>query len=212
MSFGNARSNFPVLIRWFVAAGLAVVIPLPVHGAVHLWSLNEIYSNNTGTLQFIELRDTSGGQNFVGLQQIQVTNGVSTNTFTIPNVTLPGSTFNHNLLFGTAGIQAAGGPAPDFIIPTSFLFTGGGTITFFGQNSGPYTALPLDGILSRTWTGGNASNTPTNFSGQSGFVNGVPEPSTLILTPLAAGVLGAYAWMSRRRKAVAIVAAEQPTA
>lgn len=182
-------------------------VNVPSAGAAfHLWAITEVYSNNSGTLQFIELRDTFGGQGFVNNQQVRVSNigNTQTNTFTITTGTLPGSTLNHSLLFGTAGVQAAGGPAPDYIIPDNFLFTTGGTINFFGLNSGPYTALPIDGILSRTWTGGDAVNTPTNFPGQTGFVNGVPEPSTLLLSSCAAGLFGLYRRRSRHRPFAAV--------
>lgn len=202
------RSSSPrVLIVWAAAAFAAAAISSPARAAFHLWSIQEVYTNSSGTLQFIELADGpsdpfGGGQNFVGGQTISVTNGTTTNSFTLPPGTLAGSTFNHTLLFGTAGVQAAGGPAPDYIIPNSFLFSSGGTINFFGANSGPYSALPTDGLLSRDWVGGNNSpNSPMNYAGQSGMVIGVPEPSTMLLTPLAVALGGLYRWRSRRRPA-----------
>ena len=176
----------------------ATVASLPhAQAAFHLWSIHEIYSDSSGHLQFIELTDPFGGQNFVGSQQIQVMNigGSITHTFTLSSTTLPGSTFNHSLLFGTAGLQAAGGPTPDYIIPDSFLFTAGGTISFFGANSGAYSALPTDGVNSRTWGDGNAANSPMNYNGQTGFVV-VPEPGALALLGL-----GCFAALFRRRDA-----------
>jgi hypothetical protein len=102
------------------------------------------------------------------------------------------------LLFGTAGIQAAGGPAPDYIIPNGFLFSAGGSISFFGQNSGTYTALPTDGMLARLWDAGNVANSATNYSGQTGSV-AVPEPTTMALSCLGAGIGVALRRYSRRR-------------
>ena len=171
----------------------------PTKAAFHLWQLQELYSDSTGSLQFIELFTTSNNQQFVAGQQIQVSNigGTLTNTFTIPT-NLPSSSTNKSFLLGTAGLQAAGGPTPDYIIPKSFLFTGGGSIAFFGANSGAYTALPTNGTASRIWGGStnNATNSPTNFAGQIGTV--VPEPNSLYLAALA--VVG-FCCMSRRRKA-----------
>jgi hypothetical protein len=97
------------------------------------------------------------------------------------------------MLLGTAGLQAAGGPVPDYIIPNNFLFAAGGSISFFNA-SGPYTALPTDGVNSRTWGNGNALNSPQNYAGQIGFVN-IPEPAFVSL--LAGGMLLA---LFRRRK------------
>lgn len=182
--------------RWHsVLAGAAILAAASnTQAAFHLWNIREIYSNNSGTLQFIEMFTASSSQQFVGGQQIQVTSGATTHIFTLPQ-NLPGDTLNHAMLFGTAGLQAAGAPTPNFIIPDGFLFTGGGTITFFGANGGAYTALPTDGVNSRTWGGGNAVNSPQNFAGQVGFVN-VPEPTL----PAMLGCIGAaLLFMARKR-------------
>ncbi len=173
-SLGRNFACWVVLIAVTMFTGQA-------RAAFHLWSITEIYSNSSGTLQFIELTDSSGGQNLVGGQQIQVHNlgNTLTNTFTLGSGSLSGSTAGHSLLFATAGAQAAGAPAADYILPNGFLFQAGGSITFFGLNGGGYTSLPIDGIMSRTWTGGNAVNSPRNFAGQTGTI--VPGPATLAL-------------------------------
>ncbi|MDB5333904.1 MAG: hypothetical protein JWP03_5055 [Phycisphaerales bacterium] len=180
-----------------IAFALALLAPTPARAAFHLWKIDEVYTNSTGSLQFIELTDTFGGSNFVNGQSIQVSNvgNTLTNIFTIPGSSLPGSTLNHTLLFGTSGIQAAGGPTPDYIIPNNFLFTGGGSISFFGLNSGPYSSLPTDGILSRSFaTGTNATNTPENFAGTTSTIS--PEPATFTVL-FAIGGIG----LLRRRAA-----------
>lgn len=176
--------------------------------AQHFWAITELYSNNSGSLQFIEMFTSFGGQNvFTGFQfQVQVSGAGPTHTFNVPQVNLPGDTTNKFLLFGTAGVAAAGGPTPDYILPDNFLYTGGGSITFFGANSGPYTSLPLDGLMSRDFaTGTNfPMNTATNYGLNgpvfTGTVNGVPEPTTMILTPIALGMFGVYRRLSRRNQ------------
>jgi hypothetical protein len=175
----------------------------PAQAAFHLWSLQQIYTNNTGTLQFIELSTQFSGQPFVGGQQIQVSNtgATQTHTFTIPsNLPFSPDTANRTFLIGTAGLHAAGGPAPDYpTLPNNFLFSGGGTISFFGANSGPYNALPTDGTLSRTFVGGgNAVNSPKNFAGQVGRVV-IPEPGTFAL--LAIGAVSSLVCLFMRRRA-----------
>ena len=180
-----------------IATGLFAVLMLtsPAQAGFHLWTLREVYTDVSGSLQFIEMVDNSGGQNFVGGHTITVQNigATQTHTFTVPsNVS---SSAGNALLFGTAGVQAAGGPVPNFIIPNNFLFAAGGTISFFGANSGAYAALPTDGSLSRTWTGGNAVNSPQNLAGQTGTIV-VPEPATWTL--LGAG-LTCLTFVMRRR-------------
>jgi serralysin len=189
------------IVRRHITCGLALFVGLGfvsrAQAAFHLWGITEIYSNSSGTLQFIEMVDNFGGQNFVGGLNINVSNvGNSvTHTFPLPNVTLEGNTFGQYLLFGTAGLDAAGGPTPDYIIPDGFLFTAGGSISFFGLNSGAYTALPTDGTLSRTWQDGNAPNSPQNYAGQTGTV--VPEPATITLA--AIGGICVSCFLRRRR-------------
>jgi len=190
-------------VCWAAVFCASTMITSPARGAFHLWSLQELYSNASGTLQFIELVDQGvGGQEFVQNTTISVTNvgGTMTHMFTFPT-NLPGNSFEKTFIIGTSGIQAAGGPVPDFVVPNGFLFTGGGSISYF-QASGPYTALPLDGLMCRDFPSGtnNATNSPVNFAGQTGVVNGVPEPTALVLTSIGAGIFGVYRRLSPRKQ------------
>jgi len=188
------------LVRCAVVGVAAAAMATPAQAAFHLWNIREIYSNASGSLQFIEFFCPVGGQNFVGGQEITVTptGGGTPHTFNIQG-NLSGDTANHAFLIATAAADAAGAPTPDFVLPANFLFQGGGTISFFGANSGSYTALPTDGVMSRTWGDGNAVNTPQNFAGQIGVVVAVPEPATWALFGL--GAIG-FGWLLRRRSSV----------
>ncbi len=203
MAFHSGRGSMRVTQPFSVVAALVALLAVgstPAHAAFHLWNLNQVYTNSSGTVQYIELRDTNGGQNSVGGNQIQVTNmaGTQTHTFMLPAGVLSGNTLNHDLLFATVGAQAAGAPAPDFTLPDNFLFSGGGTISFFGANSGSYAALPVDGTHARDWTAGtDVANSPTNYAGQSSVI-AAPEPVTLGL--LALGGLGVLRRRDSRRR------------
>jgi hypothetical protein len=179
----------------FVLAATAMIVT-PAQAAFHLWSVRELYSNNSGTVQYIEMFDGFGGQPFIGGMQIVVSDvgNTTTHTYNVPGNTPDFNTFGHALLFGTAGVQGAGGPLPDFILPNGFLFTGGGTINFFGLNSGGFGALPTGGFLSYSYPDGTlAGNSPENYAGQIGQI---PEPTTAAL--FGAGALGLLSIRRRR--------------
>jgi len=188
-----------VLQRSAALVLICCLIASPVQAAFHLWTVREIYSDVSGDLQFIELFTSDNFQEFVGGQTISVRNvgNTMTHSFTLPN-NVPGGTANHALLLATSGIDAAGGPTPDFTLPSDFLFPAGGTITFFGTPAQvAYAALPIDGLRSRNADGSdNLMNSPINFAGQSGLVM-VPEPSTFTL--LGLGAISLLCAFRRRR-------------
>jgi len=163
--------------------GLTLMLPSESRASAHLWNIREVYTDATGTNQFIEFFTSSGNQQFVGGRQIRIVNvgNTMTNVFTIPS-NLPGDSANKAFLIGTVGITNFGAPRPDYIIPSNFVFPEGGTITFFGLNSGSYTALPTDGTMSRTWGDGNAVNSPQNFAGQTGTISFPNTPPSVSIT------------------------------
>src|SRR4051794_12703729 len=116
-----------------VFAGAAMGAAQQAQAGFHLWSLSEVYSNSSGTVQFIELRDdTFGGQQFVNGTTLDLSNiGASLTNHLTFNHDLAGNSFGHTFLIGTAGLTAAGGPAPDFFMPDGFLFNAGGSISYF---------------------------------------------------------------------------------
>lgn len=197
MSLVSSRFARRLAFSTALVVGSLAIAPR-AHAAFHLWNIHELYTNSSGTLQFIELSTSFGGMNFVGGQQIQITSGGQTHTFTIPNdLNTSADTTNKTFLIGTAGLHAAGGPTPDFIMPAGFLFSGGGTINFFGANSGPYTALPTDGTMARNFGDGNVTNSAQNFAGQLGQVV-VPEPAGLAL--LLFGAVSCLIYLALRRR------------
>lgn len=207
MLSGKSLSALRGSIVWVAVFCVTTMFASPARAAFHLWNIQEVYSNSSGTLQFIEMIGLANGQNplntFGGTMTSANIGNTMSNVFNPMNDLPSSNTLNRTFLIGTAGIQAAGGPAPDYFVPNGFLFSAGGSITSnFAQNGGAFTALPIDGTMSRIWNGGNnVINSPMNFAGQSGVVVGVPEPTTMILTPLAVSMYGLYHRLSRRRKA-----------
>src|SRR5438045_4074945 len=121
MISGKSFSN----VRWLiVSTALLFAAAAPAKAAFHFWNIQEVYTNSSGSLQFIEFTALAGGQQSVINQQIFCTNlsNTQTNTFTI-TANLPGDSAGHTFLIGTAGIHAAGGPTPDYAtLPSNFFF------------------------------------------------------------------------------------------
>jgi Ca2+-binding RTX toxin-like protein len=158
----------------------------------HLYNIDEIYSNASGTVQFIELFTGSGSQNFFDGHQITVT-GSSTHTFTFDhNLDTMQSTANTHVLIATQGFADLGIVTPDFIVPNGFLFNGG-TIAF-GPDTIPvpdtvmYSGLMSHGTHSITRTGVDQVATPTNFAGQQGEI---PNHAPVLNALLVDQVIGA---------------------
>ena len=167
--------------------------------ANHLWDISEIFSNSSGTVQFIELHDDFSFEGFFNGLQLLSSNSAATqtNTFTFPaDLPDPINTSNKYVLIATAGFTAApGSVTPDYILtmPSNFLFTGGGSITYTGSfDSISYASMPTDGTMSltrnlTTHVVTTAVNSPTNFTGASGSV---PEPAVGGALLLVATLIG----------------------
>ncbi len=152
------------------------------HATFHLWQINEIFSNEDGTIQFVELFTSFDNQQFTSGLDIVASQDANINTFTFPANT-PAPTGGHHLLLATSGFASLPeAPTPDFIIPDGFLFTPNGTVNFIGADSVSYNSLPTDGVLSLAGDGVTTStNSPTNYAGDSGSVETpmggpIPEP------------------------------------
>ncbi|HUQ28280.1 MAG TPA: hypothetical protein VM051_06790 [Usitatibacter sp.] len=165
---------------------LFAALALPANATFHLWYVNEIYSNADGSVQFIEMKAASSGQQFIKNHTIRSTSGSQTHTYTFPN-DLPGDSAEGSesggygygyggemiyktFLIATQGFTSASSVTPDFVVPNGFLFPAGGTIVFAeGADTLSHGPLPSDG---RALTRDRAPvvPSPVNFAGVSGTV------------------------------------------
>ncbi len=157
-------------------AGLfAMALALPAGAAFHLFTINEVFSNASGTVQYVELTALAGGQQFTSGHTLVSTDGVTTRTYNLAT-NLPGDTSGRKMLFGTAGVQAMFGVAPDYVIPDGFLHIGAATINW-GEFSDVWNhpAIPTNGMaLNRS--GSQSTPSPQNFAGGSGTPPPPPPP------------------------------------
>ena len=169
----------------------------------HTFRINEVYSNASGTVQFIEFKEVFGfpGQNFVTFAPDVRS---SSHTFVFPSDLPSFDTANKSFLLATDGYAAIpGAPPRDYPLPANFFSPAGDTLQY--GSTGPdgivdlttFGPMPANSVqsLNRVGTSGNtftaATNSPTDFAGTSGTI---PEPS--------AGVVLLMVWLGaagRRR-------------
>ena len=134
----------------------------------HLVQVNEIYSNADGTVQFVELKVTSDGQNFFAGHPLTST-GSAAKSFNVTTNLSSSTTANKTVLFATQGFASLGIVTPDYIIPAGFLTAAGGSVSWAGVDTVIYTALPTNNqSVNRSGVAQTAS--PTNFAGATGTI------------------------------------------
>jgi hypothetical protein len=195
-----------------LAIALVSAAAAPALATFHLWQIDEVYSNSDGTVQFVELSTTFGGQEFVSAHAITATQGALTHTFTLLT-DLPSDSTNKKFLIATAGFAALGVVTPDYVVPNNFLFIPNGSVNWAGVDTVAYGALPNDGVHSIDRNGVVGVASPTNFAGVTGTLpapgpgpGGPPGSATAIptlsdwaLLVLALAMLG----LAIRRRAAA---------
>ena len=177
-------------IRKLEAGALALCLFMlgapPARAASHLWRFNELFSNADGTVQFIEMQECCGSTEEVFLQSKWIIARHANHKYTFRS-NLTGNTANKYLLLATQGFaDLPGAPAPDAIIPSGFLPVAGDTLDYWQYPDATriYGALPLDGVTALLVGPGPdgisgtdddiyqpATNSPTNYAGQSGSIN-----------------------------------------
>jgi hypothetical protein len=152
-----------------VAAG--VIVPAPCHATHHLWRLTQVFSNASGTVQFVQLNNNTTDTTETQVAGFTLTTS-SGHTFTF-GANLSGSTANKWILLATSGFASVpGGVTPDYVIPADFLPTGGGSLTYAGgTDTWSFGAVPTDGVHSLMRDGTTPTNSVINFAGQTGSVN-----------------------------------------
>jgi hypothetical protein len=154
------------MTRFFPRLATLLFLPflsLPGWGAFHFFTINEVYSNPSGTVQYVELTALAGGQQFTAGHTLVSTSG-TTRTYNI-TTNLPGDTSGRKMLFGTAGVQAAFGVAPDYVIPDGFLHTTTGSINWGeGSDIWNHPDIPTAG-LAYNRDGSTSTPSPQNFAG-----------------------------------------------
>jgi hypothetical protein len=184
---------------------LATVVGLTIAATAqaghHLWDFTEIFSNASGTIQYVELFTAENNEQGVGPFTVTAS-GHTMNFVTNLSTALTANTW---ILCATpkfAGLPGA--ITPDYILPVeSFFSTGGGTLNYAsGADIWNYGAVPTNGELALQRNGSSASNSPRNFAGGSGHVNltAVPVAGSWTMVLLVGGLLLVASGLLVRRR------------
>jgi hypothetical protein len=147
------------------------------NASFHLWIIDQLYSDASGTAQYIELSTAASGQQFVAGMTISTSQGANTHAFSFLT-DLPGDTTNHKFLIATQGFANLGVVMPDYVVPNGFLFLPNGIVNYASVDFAVYNSLPTDGIHAIDRNGNVVVNSPTNFAGVSGSVGSTTPPAT----------------------------------
>ncbi len=164
-------------------ASLSFAVTAPVMAGSHSWDIVEVFSNASGSIQFVELEECCSMPNETGLLNKIVMSAATGEQLTFTANLPAGSTANAHLLLGTAAYAALpGAVAPDYIIVPGFFSTiaeAAPGIEYHVYDDFVFSAgmLPLNGkdSLHRSGPGYvSGANSPTNFAGESGNVDACP--------------------------------------
>lgn len=159
----------------------------------HTWNVNEVFSDATGNVQFIELVEANGTPNETGVPGHSMTSNAKNFVISGPALAAPSS--NKFYLMGTAAFAALpGAPTPDAIIPAGvlpfFFSVGGDTVTYVPWDSFAFPSVPTDGTTSLNANLTTGLNSPTNYAGTSGSVDASPPPVVPVLPGWAIVLFG----------------------
>jgi hypothetical protein len=203
------------MLRWVRGASLvAVAVSIvattsPTQAAHHLWKFAQVFSNASGSVQFIQLQCPEAGENSIGAFGI-TSNGGHPFSFAT-DLPSGSSTANSWVLVATSNFASQPGAImPDYILPVSnFFSTGGDTLTYAnGADTWTFGTVPTDGVHSLMRSGATATNALTNFVGKTGSVNlasPMPAVPRIAIAVLVGAMLLAGSGLLRRARSTPAV-------
>ncbi len=140
-------------IGWILCAMVfGASLALPDTFTYHLNRINEVYTNSDGTLQFVEIIATAGGQTELAPTRVTSFNADGTVETLVFDFTasFPSLGRNGTLLLATKAFESVAGFPPDFVIPDRSIPLNNGRVVFktdFGQD--------IDGVAYGQFSGNN---------------------------------------------------------
>src|SRR5262245_16760786 len=170
-----------LLLGLLAIVAVSALAPRNASASFHLWTLSEVYSSPDGSVQYVEMQTTSGGQTVLSGKVITASWEGGSTTFTFPSAisySIDDLGGTANLLIATSNFEDVAGVAPDFELPCGFIDpTVDGEITVcFGTSAACSTDsvtfngsdLRADDTQSLDGSATAATNNPRNLSGDEG--------------------------------------------
>jgi len=160
------------------ALGL-VYFAAPAQAAFHTFRIDQVYSNASGTVQYIVMREATGsnGESFWAGNRLETTAADGTKQqFTFQSNLPSSSTASRSVLIGTASFAALNVVTPDYTVPDRFIPIGGGGKLDYasGTDEIALPALPTDGATAIDRFGNHVAATPKNFANATATVASMP--------------------------------------
>ena len=186
------------MIRVFHACAAVILLlaASAVSAEFHLFRIEQLYSNASGTVQFVVMHEASNSnfENVWGGNRLTITDSAapmdpygygmppsSSRFITFPSNLPSTATAGRRVLIATPGFAALGLVTPDFMMPAGFLPVDGGTLNYAGADQITYSGgLPTDGVSAIDRNGATIPNVATNFAGASASVTAVPPPVAFV--------------------------------
>jgi hypothetical protein len=157
------------LLRYLILATLLAAAPA-ARATFHIVTIDEIYSNADGSVQYMVLLGRADQQNELsGHAIVTVSPGGPTN-FVFPNNIHSSATNGKRILVATQGFAALNLVTPDYTVPNGFFPLASATVNYAGADQWSYAALPTDGANALFANGMTGPNLATNFAGVSASV------------------------------------------
>ncbi len=176
---GHASSRRPSALRTASFFAVVLITASSASAGIHTWDVREVFSNASGTIQYIELFDAGAGGTEFGVGNGSLTSAGQSHAWS--NGLVTGPTNGRSYLIASDTFAALpGAPTPDVIIPVAkmpFFNPAGDTITFAGGvDAWAFGAVPTNGVNSLNRLSGAGANTPKNYAGTQGSVNAAAPP------------------------------------
>ncbi len=171
-------------LSWFIAIVLTVVVSPAWAVLPGTFSIDQVYSNADGNLQFVVIydagtNDCDAHEDRWASQELVSTGPGPQKTFVFPTNLPTCRTSRRRMFIASEGFAALGLVTPDYIIPNGFLQIPSGAVEFAYLSIVSYNPIPTDGVNALYRNGTIGQNLATNFAGESATL-APPPPQAIV--------------------------------